>query len=203
VDGITKTVVTLALSVGALSFGAHLGNKVNRRWTISTTLPPRILRYALSVVSVLIYVATIPGYLQLPTSYRHQATAALLFSYPGTLTRYLLSVHLNPRWKALPLGTFAANAFGTALLGVFHVLQNKHVPISPRACSLIQGLSDGYCGCLTTVSTFAAEIISLQEHKRWRYLVMSYGAGQLLLLIILEPSFHAGMVRETRTCKFT
>jgi fluoride exporter len=208
VDGITKTAVTLALAVGALSLGAHLGRNLSQssvagHLRLPRTIPPRPVRYALSALSVLIYVATIPVYVRMPHAWRHQATAALLFSYPGTLARYLLSVSLNARWKALPLGTLAANALGTALLGLFHILQNKHESVSPDACSLLQGLGDGFCGCLTTVSTFAAELVALEERKRWRYLLISFAAGQLLLLVMLEPSFRAGGVRESRSCSFT
>jgi fluoride ion exporter CrcB/FEX len=83
-----------------------------------------------------------------------QVTAALIFSFPGTLTRYLLSTALNPRLKALPLGTLVANISGTALLAAFRVLQSTPSLPSRNRCDILQGLVDGYCGCLTTVSTF-------------------------------------------------
>ena len=100
------------------------------------------------------------------------------------------------------MGTLAANIIGTALLGVFHVLQNMPSAPSLNACALLQGLLDGFCGCLTTVSTFAAELVALEERKSWRYLVVSFALGQLVLLVILGPSFWAGNVSEQRKCSF-
>jgi len=164
--------------------------------------PSRNVRYAVSIISALAYAATIPLYLLLPASWRHKTTSALLFSYPGTLTRYLLSIYLNPRSEVFPLGTFTANAIGTALLGLFHVLQGLPSPVSPNACSLLQGLGDGYCGCLTTVSTFAAEVITLRGWLSWLYVLASWVVGQLLLLVIMGPSYWVGHVNQRATCTF-
>jgi CrcB protein len=161
-----------------------------------------LCRRSLPVLSLLIYVGTIPAYFFLPVRYRHEVTSALLFSYPGTLSRYLLSIYLNPLWNRMPLGTLTANLFGTALLGAIHVLQNKQNMLSPTICSLLQGIADGYCGCLTTVSTFASEVLALEEGRRWQYIFVSWTASQLLLLVILEPSFHAGNIARQQTCHF-
>ena len=164
--------------------------------------PTKNIRYTLTILAILTYAATFPAYFLLPSNLRHQATAALLFSYPGTLTRYLLSIYLNPRLKTIPLGTFMANSFGTALLGFFHVLQGLPSVVSPNTCSLLQGLGDGYCGCLTTISTFAAEVVALEGFKASSYIIISWVTGQLLLLVIMGSSFWAGHVKEQVTCSF-
>ncbi|KIJ70027.1 hypothetical protein HYDPIDRAFT_171942 [Hydnomerulius pinastri MD-312] len=201
IDGLTKTWVTLVLSLASLWFGVHIAGLI---YPYMPTLrpPSKNARYTLTAIAVLTYAATFPAYFRLPANYRHQATAALLFSYPGTLTRYLLSINLNPRIRLFPLGTFTANALGTALLGLFHVLQGVPSALSPNACSLLQGLGDGYCGCLTTVSTFAAEVDALQGWKAWFYVVLSWVVGQLLLLVIMGSSFWSGHVSEQMTCRF-
>lgn len=153
---------------------------------------------------MLIYAAAYPAYFRLPARYRHEATAALLFSFPGTLSRYLLSVHLNPRLKLFPLGTFVANTFGTALLGTLQVLQSIRAPdtLSPNACSVLKGLADGYCGCLTTVSTFAAEVDALENRKSWLYVAISWLVSQILLAIIIGPSLGPGHVSRQITCRY-
>jgi fluoride exporter len=126
-----------------------------------------------------------------------------MFSFPGALTRYLLSVYINPMLKVLPLGTLIANITGTGLLGMFHVLQGTRTPFSPRACYILQGLSDGYCGTLTTVSTFAVEVNGMKGSRRaWLYVFVSLVCSQLLLLVILVPSYTAGGVSKTNTCRF-
>ncbi|CAL1716250.1 unnamed protein product [Somion occarium] len=204
IDGLTKSLFTLALSLAAVMFGSHCASILRRRILppIRVAPPRRIVRYSVSILGVLIYAAAYPAYFRLPAKFRHQATAALLFSFPGTLTRYLLSIYLNPALSLFPLGTFAANMFGTAMIGVFQVLQGLRNPLSPNACAVMQGLEDGYCGCLTTVSTFAVEVMTLEEEKNWFYVVLSWVTAQLLLLVILGPSYWAADVSERTTCIF-
>ncbi|TEB35659.1 hypothetical protein FA13DRAFT_1753220 [Coprinellus micaceus] len=193
INGVGISTVTLSLSLGSVSFGYTIGLVV-LPYLKFPRFPPRWQRHTASAVCALVYGATIVTYFLLSASFRSEATAAVLFSYPGTLTRYILSIGLNPRFKALPTGTLAANTVGTALLAGFHVLQNLNAPISPYACSVLQGLIDGYCGCLTTVSTFAAEAC--------RYVVVSWVLGQAMMLLILGPSYWTGHASERITCRF-
>jgi fluoride exporter len=165
--------------------------------------PPSVAtRRIIPVVSILVYFATFPTYFRLSASFRHQATAALLFSFPGTLTRYVLSILLNPRLQLLPIGTLVANGFGTSLLALFHVLQGLTHPVSPGACSILQGLADGYCGCLTTVSTFAAEMSALVAWKRWLYGAVSIVTGQVLMVVILGSMLWTSNASARASCIF-
>lgn len=201
IDGFTKTWVTLVLSLASLKFGIYVCGVAQPYFPVPR-LPSKHVRYTLTILAILTYAATLPAYFFLPHNFRHQATAALLFSFPGTLTRYLLSINLNPRLKIMPLGTLMANSLGTALLGFFHVLQGLPSTVSPDTCSLLQGLGDGYCGCLTTISTFAAEIDALKGWKAVSYTIISLTTGQLLLLVIMGSSFWGGHVEEQMTCSF-
>ncbi|EJD01122.1 uncharacterized protein FOMMEDRAFT_158255 [Fomitiporia mediterranea MF3/22] len=201
IDGFTKTVFTLAISLSALTLGIHLSRPIQKRF-------PRVkqasvaMRYVFRIVSVLMYIATIPVYFKAPAAWRHQVTAALLFSFPGTLTRYLLATSLTPLLHLFPLGTFVANVSGTALIGVFHVLmRTPHLP-SPNACAILQGLMDGYCGCLTTISTFAVEVGALRTKRAWLYVLLSWGASQILLLVILGSAWWGGNIDDNRVCTF-
>ncbi|KAI0832369.1 CrcB-like protein-domain-containing protein [Trametes gibbosa] len=203
IDGIGKTIFTLAISLSAISFGARLATLVVPR-VPTLPPPPRPVRYALSALAVLVYAAAYPAYFRLPARFRHDATAALLFSFPGTLSRYALSVALNARLKLFPLGTFAANMLGTALLGALQALQSvQHPhPFAPDACVVLKGLADGYCGCLTTVSTFAAEVAALDGRRAWVYVAVSWLCSQVLLAIVLGASLGAGHVSRQITCKY-
>ena len=204
IDGLAKTFFTLAISISSLMLGTHLATSARRLIPEKTRLAPptRRVRYGLSILAILVYAGAYPAYFKLSPAFRHQATAALLFCVPGTLTRYFLSIQLNPLLTLFPLGTFTANMVGTALQGTFHILQGTHGPPTPNACAVLQGLADGYCGCLTTVSTFAAEIVGLESRKAWLYGVGSWVFGQCLLLVILGPSYWAGGVSEQGTCVF-
>jgi len=202
IDGITKTVFTLIISLASVSFGEYLA-AISLPFIPTLGPPRRAFRYGLCTLGLFIYAATFPAYARLPTSYRSQATAALMFSFPGALTRYLLSIYINPMLKLLPLGTLLANIVGTGLLGMFHILQGVRTPFGSHACSLLQGLSDGYCGTLTTVSTFAVEVKGMKGSRRaWLYVLLSLVCSQLLLLVILVPSYTAGRVSKTNACKF-
>ncbi|KZV77188.1 hypothetical protein PENSPDRAFT_568386 [Peniophora sp. CONT] len=203
IDGCTKIFFTLSIAWASLAFGVHFAHGLLPYIPILRP-PSKPVRYILLAMSVLMYAATIVTYFELSTAFRHQVTAALLFCYPGTLTRYLLSINLNPRLKTLPLGTLAANLLGTALLGVFHVLQGLPTPLSANSCSILQGLADGYCGCLTTVSTFAAEISALTIRRRYIYGTVTIVCGQLLMLVIMGSSFWAGGVNDATagTCRY-
>ena len=191
----------MAISLSAVNLGIHLAHLITR-YVPRVRRAPVTLRYYFRALSVLMYAATIPVYFKASPKFRHEATAALLFSYPGTLTRYFLAVTLTPRVKLLPLGTFVANVVGTGLLGTFHILQRTPKLPSPNACAILQGLMDGYCGCLTTVSTFAVEIGALKTRRAWMYFVLSWVTSQCLLLIILGSSWWGGHIDDSRVCSF-
>jgi len=202
VDGITKLVFTLIISMSSVSFGSYLA-QISRSYLPRVPMPRPAIRYTLSAVGVLIYAATFPAYATLPPSYRSQAVASLLFSFPGTLSRYLLALSMNMAMKKIPLGTMAANILGTGLLGVFHVLQNKHQHVSLHACSTLQGLIDGYCGALTTVSTFAVELNAMGGSRyAWIYGGISIVISQLLLAVVILPAHTLSGVPFIRSCTY-
>ena len=188
----------------SLFFGVHVGTAllpyVSK--TLQSSLPRPWIVNVINVLSVMVYLATFPTYFTLSATFRHQATAALLFSFPGTFTRYVLSISLNPRSTLLPAGTLTANGLGTTLLALFHILQGLPNPVSPNACSILQGLGDGYCGCLTTVSTFVAEMRALTARKRWLYSTISIVMGQVLCVLILGSAIWAGNVSARTSCTF-
>jgi CrcB protein len=203
VDGVCKSVFTISLSLASLFYGMHLANLISPHFRAAPP-PGRTLRAAVIVLAVCTYAATLPAYYLLPRDYRHKATAALLFSFPGTLTRYILSTLLNPVVPAFPLGTYAANSFGTALLGTIHVLQSTvNRPLSGASCTILQALADGYCGCLTTVSTFASELAVLRTagHK-YRYGLTTWATGQVILVCIFGALLWDGSIQKNQTCVF-
>jgi CrcB protein len=199
VDGIGKIFFTLSISMASLFLGIHIGTTLLP--VIPKLRPPSsAIQYAVPIISVLVYGATFPAYFCLSASFRHQATAALLFCFPGTLTRYVLSILLNPRFKVLPVGTLVANEFGTSLLAMFHALQGLRPPVSPGACSILQGLDDGYCGCLTTVSTFVSEMRVLGSRKGLLYGTVSIVLGQVLMVLVLGSAVWTGSVSSQISC---
>src|SRR6266851_5583444 len=202
VDGISKIFFTLSISLASLFLGVHIGTTL-LPFIPKMGAPPAAVRHTISVVSVTVYLATFPVYFYLSPSFRHKATAALLFSFPGTFTRYVLSISLNSRWELFPVGTLVANEFGTALLALSRALQGLRTPVSPGACSILQGLGDGYCGCLTTVSTFAAELRGQVGGKRWLYGTISIVVGQVVVVLILGSTVWTGTASAQMSCRST
>jgi fluoride exporter len=101
-------------------------------------------------------------------AWRGRAVFALVFAPLGCLSRFYASLYLNKLTPSFPLGTFVVNIFGTAVLGMCYVLQ--HVPTGGVVgCHVLQGIEDGFCGCLTTVSTWASELSSLGKGHAYRY----------------------------------
>jgi CrcB protein len=68
--------------------------------------------------------------------------------------------HLTGQWLGSPRGTLAVNVAGSAVLGLL-------VGAGPSAYALV---GVGFCGALTTFSTFAVEAA---QARSWRYVVAS------------------------------
>ena len=53
------------------------------------------------------------------------------------------------------------------------------------ACSVLEGVMEGFCGCATTVSTWVAELGALERRHAWRYGVASLAVGLGMLVVIM------------------
>jgi fluoride exporter len=81
----------------------------------------------------------------------------------GCLFRWYLAIFLNRYFPALPPGTLAANLIGCYVigvaLGVFAV--NPAIPLEWKLF-----ITTGFCGGLTTFSTFSAEVVLMMQAGR-------------------------------------
>jgi fluoride ion exporter CrcB/FEX len=196
-------IVTISSSIAALVAGGHLALLARR---ITPSLPPRFTMRILDRLVMLlgpgiwlgaVLLSALPPDRSTSTSspetktWRGRATFALVFAPLGCLTRFYLALHLNRRLASFPLGTFAANMSGTAVLGMCYDLQ--HVPLGGVVgCQILEGVQDGFCGCLTTVSTWVAELASLRRGHAYRYGGVSVGVALGLLVVVM------GSVQWTR-----
>ena len=129
----------------------------------------------------------------------------------GGLLRYLLGL-LNQGWPRFPLFTFVANVGASCLTGLMATQAGSATCVAALAapsvgggggggadawaCVLYPAVATGFCGSLSTVSTFVAECRAISttpvEGKppgsgRWdaaRYALATFAAAQLLLLPI-------------------
>ncbi|WP_406499566.1 CrcB family protein [Streptomyces sp. NBC_00846] len=96
----------------------------------------------------------------------------------GAPLRYLLGVDAKFRLHTVfPWGTFAANAGASLLLGFLSEAATGG-DIGPRLQLL---LATGFCGALSTWSTFSYELLTLTSARRLAtaagYLLLGVGAG--------------------------
>lgn len=76
----------------------------------------------------------------------------------GTLARFLLQGWIQPRHSAFPLGTLVINIAGSLALGFIIRYTTATTVASPE---LRAGLTIGFCGAFTTMSTFSYESMAL------------------------------------------
>ena len=81
----------------------------------------------------------------------------------GALLRWWLGLRLNSVLPAMPLGTLASNLIGGYVVGVGIAYFAAFTALAPEWRLLI---ITGFCGGLTTFSTFSAEIVTLLQQGR-------------------------------------
>lgn len=81
----------------------------------------------------------------------------------GALLRWQLGAKLNTLFPTIPPGTLAANLIGAYVIGMGIAFFASFPAVSPEWRLLI---ITGFCGGLTTFSTFSAEITELLQQGR-------------------------------------
>lgn len=89
----------------------------------------------------------------------------------GALLRWHLGARLNAVFPTIPPGTLAANLIGAYVIGVAIAVFSAYPAISPEWRLLI---ITGFCGGLTTFSTFSAELAVLLQQGE-----LLWAAGQV------------------------
>jgi CrcB protein len=81
----------------------------------------------------------------------------------GALLRWWLGLMLNSWFPPIPPGTLAANLIGAYVVGMAVAFFATYAAIAPEWRLLI---ITGFCGGLTTFSTFSAELVTLMQQGR-------------------------------------
>lgn len=143
------------------------------------------------LLGILFYIGALLLYFLGPHSWRNSVTFPLLLGPPGTMLRYSLS-KLNPKTPfgtKFPIGTFSANILATAVIAATYAVQRapgSSSSLGVTGCHAMNALSAGFCGCLSTVSTFAVEASTIKSNRwRWSYVLGSVVLGHLIVLTIV------------------
>jgi len=81
----------------------------------------------------------------------------------GALLRWWLGLSLNPHFPPIPPGTLAANLIGGYVVGVAIAFFGTYTALAPEWRLFV---ITGFCGGLTTFSTFSADVVTLVQHGR-------------------------------------
>lgn len=104
-------------------------------------------------------------------------------SSAGALLRWVLGLRMNSLMPSIPPGTLAANLIGGYVVGLAVAYFADAPEIAPEWRLLI---ITGFCGGLTTFSTFSAEVVALiqqGELARMALAISLHLAGSLLMTI--------------------
>jgi CrcB protein len=109
----------------------------------------------------------------------------------GALLRWWLGLRLDALLPAIPPGTLAANLIGGYVIGLAVAFFAQAGTLAPEWRLFV---ITGFCGGLTTFSTFSAEVLTLLQQGRllWALGAVSMHLGGSLLMTL------AGIATLTR-----
>lgn len=110
--------------------------------------------------------------------------AISLGSSVGALLRWDLGGRLNSLFPSVPPGTLAANLIGGYIVGLAVAYFAQAPDIAPEWRLLI---ITGFCGGLTTFSTFSAEVVTLLQQGRLSWAIGAIAihvSGSLLATVL-------------------
>jgi len=97
--------------------------------------------------------------------------------------RWWLGALLNAHFPPIPPGTLAANLIGGYIVGVAVACFATYTAIAPEWRLLV---ITGFCGGLTTFSTFSAELVTLLQQGRATWALaaaVAHLGGSLLMTL--------------------
>ncbi|GAA0510867.1 fluoride efflux transporter CrcB [Pigmentiphaga sp. GD03639] len=110
----------------------------------------------------------------------------------GALLRWVLGLGLNALLPAMPPGTLAANLIGAYIIGLAVAYFAGNPALPPHWRLLI---ITGFCGGLTTFSTFSAELVALIQQQRlgWVAATILVHVGGSVAMTLLGIATYAGL----------
>lgn len=105
--------------------------------------------------------------------------------FGGILRAYLGNV-FNHKNRSFPLGTLYANALGAIIIGLVAALLGAQI-IHSSGNALLAG---GFCGGLTTFSTFSYESVNLLIKNKLQIAIFYWFITLILSILLAWVSFH-------------
>jgi CrcB protein len=99
----------------------------------------------------------------------------------GSLLRWWLGMSFNALFPTMPPGTLTANLVGAYIIGVALAVFSTYTTLAPEWRLFVM---TGFCGGLTTFSTFSAEVTVLLQQGRVLW-AMAVAATHLVGSVLL------------------
>lgn len=187
VTGSISFVTVLILGVGmplsSFIFGRNIAKLSNK--------PLKIMKFCFNCNKKLGYLILIIMYIACTVSIiiicmltnNYYILFSLLFSSSGTYLRWCLSYFDNyfTKINGFPLGTLMSNFFGSLILA-FCLVARLYVS---NEVFVINAVITGFCGSLTTVSTFICQLVKLSFPVSILYLIISLFTVQISYITVL------------------
>lgn len=173
--------------------GRHLADALDDQMPIISNRSFNILNATACILGIAAYIVDIVLLCTQNYGIWRSWLFLILFAPWGAILRFYLLKYLNNKVKNFPMGTFAANMLGCLLLAVFTLLargrwlgdRNQQIVTSIIGCHVLMGLDDGFCGALTTVSTFIVELFGLPTYRGYLYGSTSVFTGFCIMVLLL------------------
>lgn len=210
---LSYTIVSCGVCMAGFLLGRHFARAVDQSHKMGITIAHHeiLLERAICGIGVAGYVAAIVLTIVEP-SWRYW-TFCLLFSPWGVFCRFWLSRYLNPLAKKFMFGTFTANFIAVIILAVMFVLKfgtrstiggegtrSTRLLTTVLQCHVVAAVQDGFCCCLSTVSTLINELHSFRKIRyAYRYGLISVALSFVVMILILG-SYSWTYTLETSLC---
>ena len=100
----------------------------------------------------------------------------------GAVSRFLISLNLTKIYNVnLPIATFLVNIIGSFAIGFLYILFMGKTDLTP---ALKFALTVGFCGGLTTFSTFSLELFEMISHQQFMQAAI-YALLSVLICLVM------------------
>jgi len=188
VCGLIELIVGLAAYTALVKFGNHLGkflpfsnpSEFVTSVTIRKEKPKMNIKFIIyACVAAVLFITSLVLAITLDDT--RKVWLSCLMAPLGALPRYILSTK-NSKFPNFPIGTFAANIAGTLCLAIFTIFKYSS-DYHEFLCHFLMAVGDGFCGCLTTISTFVNELNSLNTKHLYIYCIASIVSAQFVIMV--------------------
>ena len=100
----------------------------------------------------------------------------------GAVSRFLITLNLTKIYDVnLPIATFLVNIIGSFAIGFLYILFMGKTDLTP---ALKFALTVGFCGGLTTFSTFSLELFEMISHQKFMQAAI-YALLSVLICLVM------------------